>query len=110
LAGINGNSEIDVMEQYGAFPDTYQTTVHDFENGQDIATGQGISAPPGMMENSYNTYGVLWDPNFITFYFDGQEVWQTPTPTTPEYQQPMMILADLALGGGGRLTKLPIPQ
>src|SRR6185312_9425288 len=42
-------------------------------------------------------YGVDWEPDFITYYFDGQQVYQTATP--PDMNVPMYMIANLAVGG-----------
>jgi hypothetical protein len=47
--------------------------------------------------DSYNTYGVLWTPQTLTFYYNGLEVAQTPTPS--DFTQQMYLIADLAIVG-----------
>jgi hypothetical protein len=49
------------------------------------------------MYTSYNTYGMLWSPTTITFYFDGQAVAQEATPA--DMNVPMYMIANLAVGG-----------
>ena len=46
---------------------------------------------------AFHTYGVLWTSQDITFYVDGQARFSTPTPA--DYNQPMYMLMDLAVGG-----------
>ena len=45
----------------------------------------------------YNTFGVQWGPNTITFYFDGKAYYTVPTPS--DFHQSMYMLANLAVGG-----------
>ena len=45
----------------------------------------------------FHTYTVDWEPNTITWYFDGNEVFQTATPA--DMHQPMYMLIDLEVGG-----------
>ena len=47
--------------------------------------------------NSYNTYGVLWTPQTLTFYYDGKAVARTPTPS--DFAQKMYMIANVAVGG-----------
>jgi hypothetical protein len=46
---------------------------------------------------AFHTYGVDWEANLITWYFDRQPVFQVDT--TPDMHQPMFIQANLAGGG-----------
>jgi beta-glucanase (GH16 family) len=103
------SSEIDVMEQYGAFPAIYHvgSQVH---RGQAApqTTGSPITVGERVMTSQFNTYGVSIDPSFIIFYFNRREVWRTVT--TPEFQQPFYILVNLALGGGWPIDGAPNPS
>ena len=45
----------------------------------------------------HHTYGVLWQPDTIAFYYDRKLVAQTPTP--PDFTEPMYMLLDLNVGG-----------
>ncbi|MBV9404085.1 MAG: family 16 glycosylhydrolase [Acidobacteriaceae bacterium] len=96
--------EIDVMEMIGSQPNTLATTVHSQDpiaGGREIssnhfATGAGTYEPG--MTTGFHTYGVDLEAATITWYFDGQEVFQTPTP--PDLQnKPVYMIADLAVGG-----------
>jgi hypothetical protein len=57
------------------------------------------------MTTGYHTYGVMWTPQYITFYFDGIETGQLPTP--PDMHQPMYLLADLAMQALSEVTSDP---
>ncbi len=59
------------------------------------ATGIGITVPD--VSKDFHTYGVLWSPTFVAWYFDGHRVSHTPTP--PDMHKPMYLLIDLAVGG-----------
>lgn len=91
--------EIDVMEMLGHDPGTLYTTVHSLAPGQtpgNHTMSQGISAVADM-SGGYHTYGVDWQPDTLTFYFDGQEIYRTPTPAGLD--KPMYMIANLAVGG-----------
>ncbi len=87
--------EIDVVEMLGNQINTDYTTVHSnyLSGGQ---SGQGN--PVANTTTGYHTYAVDWEPNTITFYFDGQQVYQVATPADLK-NQPMYVLANLAVGG-----------
>ncbi|WP_374468808.1 family 16 glycosylhydrolase [Phenylobacterium sp.] len=46
-----------------------------------------------------HTYGMLWTPETVTFYYDGIAVLQGPTPDNWDY--PMALIVNLAVGGWG---------
>jgi beta-glucanase (GH16 family) len=86
--------ELDIMEQIGN-ASTYVS------NG-DISTLPGESTAHGTYvntdtETSFNTYGMSWTPQDLTFYFDGEEIYQMATPA--DMDVPMYLILDLAVGG-----------
>jgi choice-of-anchor C domain-containing protein len=83
--------ELDVLEAYGD-TNLYQT-VHTDETG--TPTYQMVQSSQTTITSGYHTYGVMWGPQYITFYFDGQETGQLNTPA--DMNQPMYLLADLAM-------------
>jgi beta-glucanase (GH16 family) len=86
--------EIDIMEVLGNAPTTLYTTVHYSSNNQ----YQTKSIPVPDTSAGFHTYAVDWEPNTITWYFDGQQVFQTPTPAGVNV--PMYVIMNLAVGGG----------
>ncbi|HWE72764.1 MAG TPA: family 16 glycosylhydrolase [Stellaceae bacterium] len=87
--------EIDAMEMLGNNPATYYTSIHSGSAANEINAGQGDTVAD--TSSGYHTYGVDWEPDHITYYFDGQEVYQTATPA--DMNTPMYMIANLALGG-----------
>jgi len=88
--------ELDVMEVLGKDPGTLYTTVHTSESGAHTQSSIGTSV--ANTASGYHTYGVDWEADKITFYFDGKQVFQTDTPA--DMHKPMFMLANLAVGGG----------
>lgn len=43
----------------------------------------------------FHTYGVDWRKDFTTYYFDGREIWRTPT----RFHKPAFPLLDVAIAG-----------
>jgi beta-glucanase (GH16 family) len=90
--------EIDVVEILGDQPSTLYTTVHmvvGTKNKRDDKIGFGSRVPDVTM--NFHTYGVMWSPNYIAWYFDGKRVAYTTTPAN--VRKPMYILINLAVGG-----------
>jgi beta-glucanase (GH16 family) len=88
--------EIDIMEVIGSDPFTLHTYTHTNETG--TKTHRGEPNPVGVNTSTgYHTYAVNWQSDYITWYFDGTEVYKTNTPA--DAHQPMYILANLAIGG-----------
>ena len=93
--------EIDGMESVNGNNVDY-TTVHSTVSGDSelasnhFKSGAGTNEPG--MTSGFHTYGVDWEPDKITFYFDGKEVYQTATPADLK-GQPMYMIASLGIGG-----------
>jgi Ca2+-binding RTX toxin-like protein len=82
--------EIDILEAYGDIPNQVHTAV--------IATG-GTTDTWSQVDTSggHHRYGMMWTPYEITFYLDGVKATSVPTPT--ELNDPMYMMANLAIGG-----------
>lgn len=94
-AGGWGPPELDVMEMLGNNPSTIYTTAHSTATGQLQSTT--FASNVADTSAGFHSYGVDWEPDQITWYFDGQPVAQTATP--PDMHSPMYMLANLAVGG-----------
>jgi beta-glucanase (GH16 family) len=86
--------EIDVAEVTGGDPTTLVTSSHSSVNGtfnpwHDIPNSS----------TSFNTYAVDWEPNTITWYFNGQAVASEATPA--DMHQPMYMIAGVFSGTSG---------
>ena len=88
--------ELDVMEVLGNDPGKLYTTVHTGETG--THTMSSLGTPVADTSSGYHTYGVDWEADKITFYFDGKQVYQVDTPA--DMHKPMYMIANLAVGGG----------
>ena len=102
LEPVNGTSaaEIDIMEAPFNNPTLIQDSLHDTVGG--YTTGQ-VTVPN--YATNYNTYGVNWNAQTITYYVNGQVVGSTPTPASAN--TPAYILANLAVGGQGSWPGTP---
>lgn len=98
--------EIDVMEQLGRDPTTIYTSIHTSASGASQTGAESV----GNTSLSFHTYGVDWEPDTITWYFDGQKIYQTATPADAD--APMYMIANLAVGGhwpGNPDSSTPFP-
>jgi serralysin len=90
----NGSSlpELDVLEALSSDPTRLTTTSHSSVSGMLSNNATVTNTTTG-----FHTYGMDWEPDFITWYFDGQKVYQIATPS--DMNQPMYMIANLAVGG-----------
>ncbi|MFN3805950.1 glycoside hydrolase family 16 protein [Asticcacaulis sp.] len=103
--------EIDVMEYYGQFNDVYHSTVKLWPKDRtQISPFWNTRVPvrANSLTTDFHIWGVSVEPDWIIFYLDGVETWRTKTPDTHKHE--MMILVNLALGGGWPITNTPNPS
>jgi|GEM_PF-2636952 len=86
--------EIDIMEVIGSRPDHLELHVHYMENGQQ-RQGKTVHYPG--LSDGFQTYGVNWQADTITWYLNGEKVFEVDTP--PDLHDPMYMLVNLAVGG-----------
>jgi beta-glucanase (GH16 family) len=93
--------ELDVMEVLGHDTSTLHTTVHSRVAGTRPSwVGHFESTAATTVPDTasdFHTYGALWGPDRIAWYFDGREVFSAATP--PDMNKPMYMVANLAVGG-----------
>jgi hypothetical protein len=104
--------EIDVVEYYGHMADKYFVTGHVWYGGEDKhrtrRDGKRLSVPTGSLTSGFHRYGVRVDAKHITYFLDGEAMWQQPTPE--EHRAPLYPLVNLALGSGYPIDKTPDPS
>lgn len=102
--------EVDILEHYGHFPDSYQALVHIWPKPTQGVPfwKEVVQVPAGSLYSDFHTYGADVEPDFITVYLDRKEVWRTRTP--PEHHSDLMILANLAMGSGWPIDETPDPS
>ena len=103
--------EIDVLEYYGQFADSYHSVVHiwnKLDPKQNRAEDHVTQVPEGSLTAGFHTFGADVEPDWITFYLDRAETWRVATP--PELRDPLMVLVSLALGSGWPIDQTPNPS
>ena len=91
LYAVNGNSELDVMEENNG-SDEITGTAHNNGSGG-AATGVKDYIPN--LTDGFHNFGVLWTPQTITWYVDGVSIGSVATPSN--MNSPMYMIANLAL-------------
>jgi beta-glucanase (GH16 family) len=102
------SAEIDILEEYGVDPTLAHQNVHVWKPKGGQLHGVGHTSKLEGMTSDFHTYACLVAKDYIYFYFDGRQIWQTPTSV--EYLQPMYLMVDLALGGGWPIDQTPNPS
>jgi hypothetical protein len=104
--------EIDVVEYYGHMDDKYFVTGHVWYGGKEEhrtrREGKRLPVPAGALTGDFHRYGVRVDPQHITYFLDGNAMWQQVTPE--EHKAPLYPLVNLALGSGYPIDKTPDPS
>jgi beta-glucanase (GH16 family) len=89
------------MEMLGNQTSTLHTTLHSQTGGQEQLSATHYQTTDAVtvadMSTGFHNYGVDWEPDTITWYFDGREVFKAATP--PDMHKPMYMVANLAVGG-----------
>lgn len=98
-AGItNGQfGEIDVFEGQGSQTLAYYGTVHDWTATGGVLTqtfnsNNNYTLPGGTNYNTFHTFGMLWVPGHITWYFDNVAIITWAEPAIMESQDVQLIL------------------
>lgn len=92
-----GAGEIDIWEWYGNNGDRYITN---FFNTGNCGAEQRINYPGGAPDvNEWATYAIEWDADNIQFFMNDQVVAQHDLSNCSQYQEPMFVLINVAMGG-----------
>ncbi|HEX2801221.1 MAG TPA: family 16 glycosylhydrolase, partial [Phenylobacterium sp.] len=89
------NAEADIVEGLGATPNIDYVRAYGGQNGSETQYDNALTTSP----EGFHTYGMLWTPQTVTFYYDGIEVLRGATPST--WTSPMAMIVNLAVGGWG---------
>ncbi len=95
--------EIDIMEGLQNNPNAIYVGTHSAVGGPNVGTTTEENV--SNTTTSFNTYAVDWEPNTITWYYDGQAIFSEATPG--DMHQPMYLLMNLAVGGPGSWPGTP---
>ncbi|GAB4361933.1 MAG: hypothetical protein Kow0026_25370 [Oricola sp.] len=105
--------ELDVMEYYGRDNTRFSAAWHHW--GEEAEDGHEsdlhwTSVQPGILSSQYNTFGVLVEDEYVTFYFNREPIWRLPVPWDATMDPQFFPLVNLALGSGWPIDKTPSPS
>ena len=101
--------EVDAVEYYGQDSKSYYVNLHLWQNGKDLYHRSArVALDPGAATGGFHVYGVAVNADYVTFYFDHKPV--ARLESRPEFMTPMMILTNLAAGGGWPIDAMPDPS
>jgi beta-glucanase (GH16 family) len=90
--------EIDIMEWQGVDPTTDVVTAHWKDaRGNHRQSSTGVNTGVNLWQ-AYHTYAADWEPNAITWYFDGKPIKRFARKRWIP-NKPMVVIANLAIGG-----------
>jgi beta-glucanase (GH16 family) len=78
----------------GQDPNTVHVTVHSNETGGRTSVSSAVNVED---TKGFHSYGVLWTPEKIVWYFDDVAVASADTPS--DMHDPMYMIVNLAIGG-----------
>jgi beta-glucanase (GH16 family) len=84
-------AEADVVEAVGREGGQVWLAVHGAADQGQYAPGVNVAG------DGFHTFGLAWTPETLTWYVDGVATWTRATPS--DMHQPMVLLANLAVGG-----------
>ena len=89
------SGEIDVFEGQGAEPHTFFGTIHRWRGSQHLESTSShnrFPLPPNTDFSQFHTYGLLWVPGHVTWYFDDKPLHSEPTYAIFDQQDYFLIL------------------
>ena len=114
--GAATQGEFDIMEGQGYYANHLYFTLHIWVNGTDQGPGTyDYTVPSGVSLSDYHTYGLLWTPGNVVWYFDNNAVTSvTYTNSTLDSQHYYLILgsqegANWSYGDMTNVTASSIP-
>jgi hypothetical protein len=92
--GVKRSGELDVYEGQGDRPHTFYGTLHEWINShEDHASRNNYFPLPSNADPAqFHTYGALWTPGHVTWYFDDHPLHTEPTPEVFDRQDFFLVL------------------
>ncbi|MCJ2082814.1 family 16 glycosylhydrolase [Methylobacterium sp. J-090] len=109
---LPGWQELDVIEHYGDYNQGSYRWIHTTDPGpnQNPNSDLQVFSNNPSQTSGFHTYGMNWQKDTISFYFDGQFMGSKPTPS--DMHGSMYMLANLTTQGSGTnnadLANVPI--
>lgn len=95
--------EIDLMEYVGFDPDHFHFTVHTGAYNHRRGNQRGAKRPVAQSSEAFHTFGLLWTPERLEWFFDGEKVFEYRNEGTGHrawpFDLPQYLIVNLAIGG-----------
>ena len=88
--------ELDIFEAQGATPRVFYGTIHEWNQRQDVKNNKPwnhYQLPASVDPSHFHTYGLLWQPGRVTWYFDDRAFFSAATYSIFDQQDYYLILA-----------------
>jgi beta-glucanase (GH16 family) len=88
--------ELDIFEGQGSTSRVFYGTIHEWKQRQDVRNNKPWNhyrLPAGVDLAHFHTYGLLWQPGRVTWYFDDQALFSAATYSIFDEQDYYLILA-----------------
>jgi hypothetical protein len=90
---VRQSGEIDIFEGQGDKGHDCYGTIHVWTNFKDSASKENIfRLPTSIAFSEYHTYGLLWIPGKVTWYFDDKPLHSETTPAVFDKQTYFLVL------------------
>ncbi|MER9876347.1 family 16 glycosylhydrolase [Mesorhizobium sp. M0195] len=86
--------EVDIVEAYGGDPDGHHRAVH-LRTSESYARGDYTRLADSMFDGAFHTYGARITTDWITVYYDGQEL--SRFPMSEFFRTPLYMVVSLAM-------------
>jgi beta-glucanase (GH16 family) len=90
--------ELDIVEHYGNDPGSTYRWIHTTDKTVNANEERQVTSWNPEQTQGFHTYGMDWQKDEISFYFDGKLMGSKPTPS--DMDAPMYTLANLAVQDG----------
>ncbi len=92
--GAQDTGEIDIFEGQGSDPSTFYGTIHEWNGQTDVWFNDPnwYDLPPQNDFSQWHTYGALWVPGQVTWYYDNQMLYSAQTPAVFDQQDFFLVL------------------
>jgi len=93
--GVRETGELDVFEGQGEEDRIFFATIHDWVNDHDVSSNGSnnrFKIPDCAQFSDYHTYGLLWEPGNVTWYFDNVPIHSETTKAIFDKQDFYLVL------------------
>jgi hypothetical protein len=90
------SGEIDIFEGQGSEPHTFYGTIHEWNGSHQVASSSShnrFAIPSRTNFAEFHTYGLLWVPGRVTWYFDGVPLHSEATYEIFDKQDYFLVLS-----------------